>query len=194
MTGYVLLHEIGHHNYDPAVGRQRRGYAELANVGTAFALLAVNLAYLYNNCKSAWNRNFTLKKGLMQGSLVCLLLFKNEIFGQLINNFLETRPDEYFADSFANKHATLEMLYAAQYEFSAKGCIENYMHKKYSKEKLDNINSEEQKNTQDVADFVIPVFYSLFDAIDITAHPSNKKRHALVQRALKDRFGDKQGN
>ncbi len=189
LTGYTLWHEIGHHHYDPIVEKQRRENAKLAHIGTGLALLAGNAAYAYHNCKSIWNRNFTFKKGLTQASLLGLLIFKNEIFGNLINNFLDRRADEYFADSFANQHATLEMLQAAQHEFSVEGSIENYMHEKYPKEKWDAMNLKEQEDTRIAVDFTITAFYSLLDRFDIAAHLSNKKRHALVQKALKDRFG-----
>lgn len=188
LTGYMLLHEIGHHNYDLIIRRQKEKNAQMAHIGVAVALLVVNAAYLYHNCKCVWNRNFTFKKGFKQATLLGLLLFKNELFGGCINNFLVIRADEYFADNFANKHATLEMMQAAEQEFSVEGFIEDYMRQEYPKEKWDIMSPKEQENTRIAVDFVISALYSLLNIIDITAHPSDKIRHALVQQALKNRF------
>jgi hypothetical protein len=51
------------------------------------------------------------------------------------------------------------------------------------------MSSEKQQMTKNVIQSVYSAFYFLLDKFDITAHPSNKKRHAMVQQALKDRFG-----
>ncbi len=173
--GYALLHEIGHHYYESA-RKQKEFICDVSNVTLACALLAGNIALMHYNYKQLLHKNLSAKHMAWQLSMIGALLFKNELFGQFINNFIAVRPNEYFADSFANNHATKNMLCAAKSLFSFEGLMDEC--------KVNSMSEDEQK----IMRYLVYNLYKLEDVIDIWSHPSRKKRYNLVLQALKERF------
>ena len=201
---WPILHEAGHHNYNKLQREANHARAhkitQCAKICIATIIYGTNAALLYSNSHDIYYNQIPIA-GFIAQTFAITLFFKRNNIKEFISNQIQNRvgvkPEEYWADTFANEHASKEGLLAAQYRFSKQASydklIENYKNQPKSIAKRKEILKKYNREAK-VAPFVIQLcqilslyyYYSsyLFDP----AHPTRKERHHNITKTLKERF------
>ena len=141
-------------------------------------------------------------------ALVATMLVYNKCIAegidQVADDLVGTRKEEYFADEFANRHATKEELQAIQYFYSPDPHIDRFINFLVT-DKDGNINQQDKelygsiirKNHEYSDMLIIKVIAYVLKKIAllehastalVVSHPSHQSRYEMVTEALKNRF------
>ncbi len=205
---WILLHETGHHNYGEKRRIQNHAYGKkIAMYGKVMGSFVLGLAIM-QNLSNLMHNKFSCKSLCMSVLIGVVLKYNKSIvegLDQVADDLIGSRQEEYFADNFANQHATKEELQAIQYYYSPDRYINRFIDF-LGTDKNGNINQQDKelyesiirKNHEYSDVLIIKVLAYVLRKIALVeyastalvlSHPSHQSRYEMVTEALKNRFG-----
>ncbi|MFA5999083.1 MAG: hypothetical protein WC747_03645 [Candidatus Babeliales bacterium] len=203
---YVLLHEIGHHNYNREQNEYNHARAKIiahrVNSAAPCGLAALNVGLLYHNVCRLSQKTIP-KKALFAQALALMAYAKmteiSKSIETLCDDVIGTRPEEFWADDFAHQHASMQALQAGYHLWSKDHFISNcsfdFVQNFQTDAKMQAEDPEVQKVMLKIAEymnssehFILSGLYNVCGLL-CPSHPSPYQRQQLVGQALKDRFG-----